>query len=80
MSAGIALKYALSAQYRLKIKTEDVMYVVSRKTTGYKKLQKGLACEDFVLTKEFNDFVIMACADNGLCKTSNDHFCKACCQ
>ena len=63
MSAGIALKYALSAQYRLKIKTEDVMYVVSRKTTGYKKLQKGLACEDFVLTKEFNDFVIMACAD-----------------
>ena len=39
------------------------MYVVSRKTTGYKKLQKGLACEDFVLTKEFNDFVIMACAD-----------------
>ena len=39
------------------------MYVVSRKTTGYKKLQKGLACEDFVFTKEFNDFVIMACAD-----------------
>lgn len=63
MSAGIALKYALSEQYRLKIKTEDVMYVVSRKTTGYRKLQKGLACEDFVLTKEFNDFVIMACAD-----------------
>lgn len=47
----------------LKIKTEDIMYVVSRKTTGYKKLQKGLACEDFVLTKEFKDFVIMACAD-----------------
>lgn len=63
MSADIALMYAMSAQYRLKIKTEDIMYVVSRKTTGYKKLQKGLACEDFVLTKEFNDFVIMACAD-----------------
>lgn len=63
MSAGIALKYALSAQYLLRIRTEDAMYVVSRKTTGYRKLQKGLACEDFVLTKQFNDFVIMACAD-----------------
>ena len=36
---------------------------MSRSTVGYRKRQKGLACEDAVLTKEYDDFCLMACAD-----------------
>lgn len=39
------------------------MYVFDRVTTGYRKAQKGLACEDAVLTEKFDDYVVMACAD-----------------
>ena len=39
------------------------MYVFSRITTGYKKFLKGLACEDAVEHRQFDDFAVMACAD-----------------
>ena len=39
------------------------MYTFSRFITGYRKQQKGWACEDRVMTKEGTDFVVMACAD-----------------
>ncbi len=47
------------------------MNFLDRRVTGYKKLQKGLACEDDVYIKELNDCVIMACADG-----HGDYKCK----
>lgn len=39
------------------------MYIFNRITTGYAKKQRGKACEDAVLTKEYKDYSIMVCAD-----------------
>lgn len=39
------------------------MYFLERRVTGYRKLQKGLPCEDAVYIKDLSDCVIMACAD-----------------
>ena len=47
------------------------MNFLERRVTGYKKLQKGLACEDAVCAKDLKDCVIMACADG-----HGDYKCK----
>lgn len=39
------------------------MYLLSRKTTGYRKRKQGLPCEDAVLSRDFGDFCVLACAD-----------------
>lgn len=39
------------------------MNVIDRRVTGFKKMQRGWACEDSVFTKQLDDCVIMACAD-----------------
>ena len=47
------------------------MNFLDRRVTGYKKLQRGLPCEDAVYIKDLNDCVIMACADG-----HGDYKCK----
>lgn len=42
---------------------EDIMEFLERRVTGYKKLERGLPCEDAVYIKELSDCIIMACAD-----------------
>jgi len=39
------------------------MNIIERRVTGYKKLQRGLPCEDATYVKDLNDCIIMACAD-----------------
>ncbi len=47
------------------------MNFLDRRVTGYKKLQRGLPSEDAVYIKDFNDCVIMSCADG-----HGDYKCK----